>query len=202
MNDRSPPPLRTRLRALAAEAILDAAEEVFAEQGLQAGMDAIASRAGVAVGTIYNHFGDRESLLRALMRAHHERILAAIDEACVRTAGKDVREQLVAAIDALAVVTEKHAAFRRRLLQVDPPLPSAEKHALGDALAARFAELLKPARDAGLLTPDPTGMRPVLLLGLVHSTLMLHLRDPERLPADRIAVLVADQFLDGARVRA
>ncbi|HEY3448555.1 MAG TPA: TetR/AcrR family transcriptional regulator [Myxococcales bacterium] len=49
-------------------AILEAAEAVFAEHGFHgAKMEEIASRAGVAVGTLYNYFEDRKHLLGALL---------------------------------------------------------------------------------------------------------------------------------------
>jgi AcrR family transcriptional regulator len=49
-------------------AILDAALEVFAGSGYnQASIDVIAAKAGVAKPTIYNHFGDKEQLFRAVI---------------------------------------------------------------------------------------------------------------------------------------
>lgn len=58
-------------------AILDAASRVFSEQGYdQAGVDAIAAEAGVAKATIYNHFGDKESLLRESIAVEADRALA------------------------------------------------------------------------------------------------------------------------------
>ncbi|HEY3478679.1 MAG TPA: helix-turn-helix domain-containing protein, partial [Streptomyces sp.] len=39
--------------------ILDAAREVFAEEGLDAGLHVIAKRAGVGVGTVYRRFPDK-----------------------------------------------------------------------------------------------------------------------------------------------
>jgi AcrR family transcriptional regulator len=68
-------PLRSRLREVAAAAILEAAEDVFEDEGLHARMETIARRAGVAVGTLYNHFADRETLLRSLVDAHHAELL-------------------------------------------------------------------------------------------------------------------------------
>ncbi|MFD1046538.1 TetR/AcrR family transcriptional regulator, partial [Kibdelosporangium lantanae] len=49
-------------------AILEAALRVFSESGFgYANIDAIAAAAGVAKPTVYNHFGDKETLFRAVM---------------------------------------------------------------------------------------------------------------------------------------
>jgi AcrR family transcriptional regulator len=62
--------LRTRIKLATRAAILEAAETVFAERGFHgAHMEEIASRAGVAVGTLYNYFEDRKHLLGALLDA-------------------------------------------------------------------------------------------------------------------------------------
>lgn len=71
--EREPPRGRIDKRA----AIMDAAFRVFARQGYdQAGVDAIAAEAGVAKATIYNHFRDKESLLREIIAVDAERALA------------------------------------------------------------------------------------------------------------------------------
>ncbi len=49
------------------ERVLAAAAEVFHEQGLTAGLDDVAKRAGVGVGTVYRRFPTREDLLDALL---------------------------------------------------------------------------------------------------------------------------------------
>lgn len=62
-----PPPLKTRLREAASEAILDAVEDILLERGLDgASIASIAERAGVAVGTLYNYFPDRDAMIQAL----------------------------------------------------------------------------------------------------------------------------------------
>src|SRR6185503_1171575 len=48
------------------EAILDAALEVLAERGAAASMEEIARRAGVSKQTIYNHYGSKADLVRAM----------------------------------------------------------------------------------------------------------------------------------------
>jgi AcrR family transcriptional regulator len=66
------PPARKSRRAIPAadrrQAILDAALDVFSERGFaQARLDEVAARAGIAKGTIYLHFADKEALFRALV---------------------------------------------------------------------------------------------------------------------------------------
>lgn len=47
------------------QAILDAAAELFADEGYaRASIDAIAARAGVSKPTVYSHFGNKEQLFR------------------------------------------------------------------------------------------------------------------------------------------
>jgi AcrR family transcriptional regulator len=59
------------------QAILDAAFTVFAREGYaQAGVDVIAAEAGVAKATVYNHFGDKETLLRQMVALLAEQALA------------------------------------------------------------------------------------------------------------------------------
>jgi AcrR family transcriptional regulator len=49
------------------ELVLQAAAELFAEQGLEAGVDEIAARAGVGVGTLYRRFPTKEALVSCLV---------------------------------------------------------------------------------------------------------------------------------------
>jgi AcrR family transcriptional regulator len=47
--------------------ILDAAESVFANDGIEAPVDLIAEKAGVGVGTLYRHFPTKEKLCEAIL---------------------------------------------------------------------------------------------------------------------------------------
>jgi TetR/AcrR family transcriptional regulator len=68
---------RDEARALFRNGILDAAERVFAEHGFHgARIQDIAEAAGTAVGTVYNHFDQKEDLLRALLDERTEALLA------------------------------------------------------------------------------------------------------------------------------
>jgi AcrR family transcriptional regulator len=59
-------------------AILAAAEAVFAERGPQASTQEVATRAGVAVGTVFRHFPTKTDLLRAIMKELLQRLSAQV----------------------------------------------------------------------------------------------------------------------------
>jgi len=65
--------------------ILDAAEEVFAAEGLSVPIDAVAERACVGVGTLYRHFPTKEALFEAIMITRLEGLV----ETAKRAAGTD-----------------------------------------------------------------------------------------------------------------
>lgn len=60
------------------EAILEAAHEILAERGLSAPMSAIARRAGVSKQTIYNHYGAKTDLIRALVNRRSKTVTAPL----------------------------------------------------------------------------------------------------------------------------
>jgi AcrR family transcriptional regulator len=63
------------------EAVLDAAKDLFAEQGLDAQMPDVAKAAKVGVGTVYRHFPTKDDLIAALAAERFERLAARAREA-------------------------------------------------------------------------------------------------------------------------
>jgi AcrR family transcriptional regulator len=74
------PPLRSDARRNR-ERLLVAAREAFAAAGLDASLEAIAARAGVSVGTLYNHFGGRLELIDAALAPALEAAVAGAEQA-------------------------------------------------------------------------------------------------------------------------
>ncbi|AWN30453.1 MULTISPECIES: TetR/AcrR family transcriptional regulator [unclassified Streptomyces] len=74
-------------RALRADAernrqrIIAAAQEVFAERGLDVTLDDVAHHAGVGVGTVYRRFGGREELVEAVFEDEALRVVALAEQA-------------------------------------------------------------------------------------------------------------------------
>lgn len=72
--------------------ILATARVVFAEQGADCSLDAIAKRAGVGPGTLYRHFPTRDALVSALMEDWSGRVRSDAEAAVA--AGLSPRETL------------------------------------------------------------------------------------------------------------
>jgi AcrR family transcriptional regulator len=92
--------LRARFKEAVSDAILDAAEELAAEVGIQnAGLQAIAQKAGVAVGTIYNHFSDRNELFEQVFKRLHTEIITAVDDALKTVASEPFDRAVLTVFD-------------------------------------------------------------------------------------------------------
>jgi AcrR family transcriptional regulator len=61
--------------------ILEAARVVFAREGLEVSLDAIAREAGVGVGTVYRRFADKEQLIEALFEESLAELVGAARDA-------------------------------------------------------------------------------------------------------------------------
>src|SRR3954454_9120262 len=117
-DERQPQSLRERFKETTLQAVLSAAEEVFADAGLHdAHMGEIAARAGVSVGTLYNHFADREALLGGLAAARFTEMLAHVDAALDQSDGQKFRDRLEALVSAMLGHWEAHRKFMRIAFQ-------------------------------------------------------------------------------------
>lgn len=79
-------------------AMLEAARELFVTQGYElASVDAIAARAGVSKRTVYDHFGDKETVFAAVLDAVGDRLTETVQSALDRDAKAtgDMRTRLL-----------------------------------------------------------------------------------------------------------
>ena len=198
--------LRERNRSTTIETVLAAAEEVFADQGLHAAhMGEIAARAGVSVGTLYNHFKDREDLLAGLLEARRAELLSHLDEALKDAAGRPAIDRLRVAIETMLAHKSRHRKFMQILLQgeigrYENTFPSA-CHMPGATLREIYGRVEKVVHQGvrdGTLRADIEATAPMFLMGMVRSLAIRDaLRKSQGEPAADAAELF-DFFLKGA----
>jgi TetR/AcrR family transcriptional repressor of mexJK operon len=129
--------------------ILDSAEGLFLSSGYElTSVDAIAARAGVSKRTVYDHFGDKLSLFRAVLRRVDDAVLATVRTAIEQelTDGRDLREALLAFLQRMmtdTVPSPTYATFRRLNARAAsaPRLPDRSGEERVRLLEERFAQL-------------------------------------------------------------
>ncbi|MDO8612835.1 MAG: TetR family transcriptional regulator [Dehalococcoidia bacterium] len=94
------------------ERILTAACVVFAQQGLDGEIREVAERAGLAVGTIYRHFENREALLSALLLETKRDLL---DRLASAAQNEEPETALRAGIRSFALVCERFGSLTEAL---------------------------------------------------------------------------------------
>jgi len=184
--------MRERVREAAAAAILDAAEDVAAERGIDAtSIAAIAERAGVAVGTLYNYFEDRDALLAALFRSRREEIVPGLEAAAVATRHLAFEDRLHAYVAQVFEVFERHRRFLQVAISVDQAAVKVRGrqqivlHLITDALV----DILEP------FAPSRAAEYARMLMGALKS--LAQWRVEQRQPMTHDARLVVETFLRG-----
>jgi AcrR family transcriptional regulator len=113
------------------QTILAAARRIYAQQGLDAPMDAVAKAAGVGIGTVYRHFPDRSTLVCAVVADRIEHVLGLVAVTATEIEGPEPEAAW--------------ARFFARLLDSGMPL--------------LMPVLVPHARDAEVFTPELAALR-------------------------------------------
>lgn len=169
---RTPRTFKQRRAAATYEALLDAAERVFARRGFEATQTPeIAAEAGVSTGALYRYFEDKrevfvEMAARRFARAHDD-ITARLEAARFRPG--DLRQVVEASIDVLFAHVHRDIPLQRVLLAVslaDPEVGAMraafERHGL-ERLASLIAAVVPRAT-----IPDPRAAALVIQLAAVE----------------------------------
>ena len=196
--------LREQQRATYREAILDAAERVFAARGFTGvRMSDVAAEAGMATGTLYNYFENKGEILGSLMLARGNDLLRELE--ATNEAERDPLARIERMVQATFDYVEKHRAGYKMLVEMAPPEIALrqfggpgmlEVHArylalfettVAAAMRARRLRSKFPARDLAIFLAGA-------LDGLARTSISLD--DRIRL-ADKVG-MVMELFLSGA----
>lgn len=131
------------------EKLLREAAQVFTEQGLNGSLEEVARRAGVSIGTLYNHFPHRDALIEALLPER----LAALG---ALAAAADAEPDPWRALTGFCAGMVAHMTADRGLLEAlvrEHPAASGIAEACRDG-AARLTAVLARAAAAGVLRSD------------------------------------------------
>ena len=201
-------------------AILDGAEQVAAEVGLSAAsLQAIAARAGVSVGTIYNHFTDRNELFEEVFARRRAELLATLDDVgSTATATKEWKTTasgsfemlLTSFVRTVLVFFDSRRAFLRIALEggvAKAAVARSSRAASGSSgpasgassmeqLQARAERIVRAGLAEGRLRSDGAELLGPFLIAAVRAALVARIDSP--LPLGDETDRVIRLFLRGA----
>ncbi|GLW11416.1 TetR family transcriptional regulator [Microtetraspora sp. NBRC 13810] len=139
--------------------LIDAASAELSEHGLDVSIARIAARAGVAKGTVFNHFSSKEELISAIFCDQLDTLAATGETLLEHT---DPRAALLQFMSAGAELQANDRAFCEAAAATSRAHPAIR--AASDRLAQVAEALTARARQAGVVRADVTGHDIVLLL--------------------------------------
>jgi AcrR family transcriptional regulator len=147
-------PVQARSTA-SVDAILEATVQVLLEVGKERlTTTKVALRAGVSVGTLYQYFPNKISLLQAALRRHVDEVANAVEAVCEEQRGKTHREMIAALVSGLLDAKMKDAKTSVALYRVSSDVDGVT---IARELGARFhgAIVRMLASSVDSLTRDP-----------------------------------------------
>lgn len=182
------------------EQLLDATLALIAAQGFGAvSMEAVAREVGIAKTVVYDAFGNREALLRALFEREQARVHAAIDAAmpALPPRGEPLELLVESLVELLRQAGRHPETWRLILLPIDGA-PPALRASIADH-RERLVRRMEPiaawgAQRLGASSLDPELLAETLVATAEHG-MRLTLAAPERYPPERVAGFARDMLL-------
>jgi AcrR family transcriptional regulator len=171
---------RTEARKAATrERIVASALDQVAEGGYaSAGVQAVAARAGVAVGTVYRYFPSKADLFAEVFRRASQRELDVVTDVSAPD-GRRATERIAAAVEAFCrrALAGPVLAYAQIAEPVDPAVES-ERLRLRRGYRDAFAAVLRDGVEAGELRPHDTETMAAALVGGLGEALVGPLSGP------------------------
>jgi AcrR family transcriptional regulator len=157
--------------------VLEAAERIFADEGIAIPIDEIARRAGVGIGTVYRHFPTKEALFTAIV---HDKLERLLQYASSLADAADAGEAFFAALDRMIV----DAARKKDLVDalsgagVDVRASATD---MGQRVRAAVGALMTRAQASGAVRKNLDVPELFALIGAVLTAAARTNSPPERL---------------------
>jgi len=150
-------PRKTPVQARATvtvEAICEATIQVLLSHGAERlTTSRVAERAGVSVGTLYQYFPNKQSLLFAVFEDHLNKVAIEVESACKLARNQPLADMVRQLVEAYVSVKMDRADISVALYKVAPDIGGA-------AVVERVARRLRKAIDAMLQTATDVEMSP------------------------------------------
>jgi AcrR family transcriptional regulator len=138
------------------EAIAEATIQVLLSHGAdRLTTTRVAERAGVSVGTLYQYYPNKKSLLFAVLESHLNKVSSALEEACEEAKGKPLADMLQAVVERFLDAKMERTDISIGLYRIASELDGATLvKRMGERSRRALKALLRTAPDAHFLQED------------------------------------------------
>ncbi|ORB24982.1 hypothetical protein BST38_28265 [Mycolicibacterium parafortuitum] len=150
-------------------AVLAAAEQVYAEQGVDVSLNEIARRAGIGNATLYRHFPTREALLAEVFSGHLEQYCGLAEAAAD---GDDPVAALRDCVTATCALQATNRGLADLLASLQPMTPHVEelRRRHHRAIATVFSRAVRSGGVRRDVSPVDLAVLLMANAGLIHRT--------------------------------
>ena len=195
------PNMRERSRRETRRRLIEAGTKLFARRGFaRTRATDISREAGVAVGTLYVHFTDKEDLLREILFQGFEEIHAVVRR-IADTKYATVRESVRAHAEALVGYAAEHPALFQILFSTEVTTTAAGAELL-ESLMAHQEERLREGMAEGYFRADlDPAVAARAVIGMLIQVLHWWTQDPSRAPREVVIDTVTGLRLSGLHAK-
>ena len=171
-------------------AVMAAAIQIIAAQGLSAPTASIAKLAGVSNGSLFTYFETKADLYNQLYLQLKSEMAATTLEGL--PAGQGIREQLLATWSNWLRWATTYPEKRRALVLLGASDDiTAFSHNIAHRQMAQVAHLLEKCREEGAMREAPLALVVALMAGLADATIEVILNDPTNADTYRVIAFEA-----------
>jgi AcrR family transcriptional regulator len=171
------------------EQLLEVTTRIVAEQGFQAvSIESVARRAGISRPIVYEHFGDLQGLLEAVVEREMSRAFSQVSETALTdlTEG-DHRELMLESLRAFLHAVRDHPSTWRLVLMPAEGAPELLRKRLARGRASVLAQLAQAVRPIMRASESPDAELTARVLSAISDEYArLILTDPDRFTPERL----------------
>jgi AcrR family transcriptional regulator len=196
-------PVQARSTA-SVDAILEATIQVLLSVGKERlTTTKVALRAGVSVGTLYQYFPNKSSLLQAILRRHLTEVGDAVERVCKEQKGRTLRQMVTALITAFMQAKMRDGKTSVALYSVSSDVDGAK---IVQQMGARFNKAIVRmlTTSSEPLTTDPqlvASMLQVAMAGVSRRMLESGASGDQREILQRELIFMACAYMDACSAR-
>ena len=190
--------------AASVDAILEATIQVLLSMGKERlTTTKVAARAGVSVGTLYQYFPNKSSLLQAVLKRHLTEVGDAVERVCKEQKGRTLRQMVTALITAFMQAKMRDAKTSVALYSVSSDVDGAKiVQQMGIRFHKAVARMLTTSCEP--FTSDPQLVASMLqgaMVGISRRILESGVAEGQREILQQELIFVACAYVDACSAR-